>query len=176
FRPKLANYFMLEKEVRSVDDMGDTHFSESKEFDKARSEINRLVPRLHAVMNQVGQPTHAVISPPAATGGLAGPVHIFSNLVRRHHFNIDEGTYFDLLDHTLGRYDVVLPGLKRKLYNPFYWIFERGLFPFIRYCIELPGFNYSRIENSFWDKIIKTITLLTALGGLVKWIFELTKL
>lgn len=176
FRAKLAAYFAeLNNAFEGPGVFGEPIYKESKTLDSMRTEINRLIPFVHYATGSVGQSVSVYYSPPPAVGGLAGEIDIFTNLGKKHDFGLTEEIYFDTIDQAIGKYDLYLPRLKKQLFNPFYWIFERAAFRFIRYVIELLGFNYSKIENSVTEKIIKFVTFITTILGLIKVVLELMK-
>jgi len=176
FRSKLGAYFSeLEKSFEGPGVFGDPIYKESKTLTAMRTEINRLIPFVHSATSSVGQSVSIYYSPPPAVGGLAGSVDIFTNLGEKHDFGLTDEMYFDTIDQAIGKYDLLLPRLQKQLFNPFYWIFERVVFRFIRYIIELLGFNYSKIENSVTDKIIKLVTFITTILGLIKVVLELIR-
>ena len=161
FRSKLINYFEEEKKCWYDEHLPE--FTPSDEFNKIRSKINRLIPKLHNIMDKVGQ-TYSI---------QIGSVYlsIFSNLSKRYDFDIDEGVYFDFLDRTLGRYDMIIKKLKWRLIDPFYLIVEFIILKFIKYWIEIFGGNYSKIANRLGEKIIRNIAYLASIIGCIYTIY-----
>jgi hypothetical protein len=161
FRNDLVQYFRFENNHNS------------DEYSSISSEVQRKIPKIEQIYRMVGEPDYIFYAPPPIVGGISGNIPLYRNLEKRSEFKIPKTTYLNSLDRVIGKYENILPILKRKLYNPFYWLFERGIFQVIRYLVTMLGFNYERIEGTWKDKAVKLISFIGTIIGIVTGILEL---
>lgn len=82
-------------------------------------------------------------------------------------YNVHPQRIVNYLESVIGAYEAALPNLRRKLYNPFYWL---GLF--VRSVIRIPfafldglGLDVQPVEVSRVGKLIKIVWTVLVLGG-----------
>jgi len=102
FRSKLEDYFKEEKKCWDDEDIPE--FVPSNKLKEIKSEIDRLVPKLHTVMDKVKQSY-------TMRNDRGDSIQIFLNLSRMHDFELDEADYFTLIDQAIGRYNNLLTKL-----------------------------------------------------------------
>jgi len=135
------------------------------ENDKAkqiRTEINRMINKVHKVVILTNVNPAVFYTPPPAIGGYATNVDLVINIFNLQRFQINPQSLIDCIDRAIGVYENdFIPSFLRTI-NPFYWFLC-----ILDYIVSLPfaligklGFNQQKIETSFFGKLFKIIIQL----------------
>ncbi len=87
-----------------------------------RQQINEHMRAVDAALHFVGISTEVDYAPPAATGGLAGRIALLDHLFDLPKLGVPLDNLVDSLDRAIGIYRSWLPGLRWRVFNPFYWM------------------------------------------------------
>jgi hypothetical protein len=131
--------------------------SENAKAQKARQEINRMLDDLALSFALLGIDPSLTWTPPPMMGGYVQHIDVIMNLFGLWRFEISPAIVFDNTERAIGAYERECRKLRRKLFNPVYWL---GLL--IVGVLRLPfkllgaaGFNAARVENSLFGKLTK---------------------
>lgn len=89
---------------------------------KARNDINLMMSEVVESFDLI-KVSHVIMwTPPPMRGGPAQYIDIISNIFVIHGFQIPNQRVFDCTDQAIGAYQAELRKLRRKLFNPLYWV------------------------------------------------------
>ncbi len=133
--------------------------SEKQEALQARVELNRRIGEVSYSCRLIGETFTMYYSPPAVTGGLAGPVNLLTNMFTLWRLQISSREFLDILERAIGHYEREVPLLYKRIFNPLFWatwLLSKILsLPFV--ILHLAGFETQRIEKSPIGKLVKAI-------------------
>lgn len=131
---------------------------------KARHEINQLLNDVALSLDLMDVTRIVTWTPPPMIGGYIQQVDLIGNIFGLSAFDIPSQTVFDSLDRAIGAYENECRKLRRKSFNPFYWM---GIV--IVWFLRLPfkllgaaGFNAAKAEKSLSGKLVKVVMGLAA--------------
>jgi hypothetical protein len=143
-----------------------------RDLSELRTRINARIPSTVINCYKVGQSVSVVYKHPMY--GIDGHVNVIENLFSLDSKRIPLATAFDYLDRTIGIYDKEIASLRKRQWNPFFWI-RLGFLWLIGAPFRLlgaAGFNAVAVEQSFAGKLAKAlwglvIGLVTIVSGLL---------
>ncbi len=133
----------------------------------ARRQINRIMDDLILSFDLVGISHVVTYTPPPIIGGYVQNIDVLLNLFDIWRWQLDPNTVKDFTERAIGAYEREFYRLRRKVFNPLYWL---GIF-FV-WFLRLPfrfltaaGFNGTKIEGSLFGSKRSPETALTKVFG-----------
>jgi hypothetical protein len=172
-----ANYFGS----LSPPGLGSLRPVENDTAQRARHQINLILPEVIRSFDLIGAVRTAYYSPPPAFGGYAGPLDFLANFFDLWRFQIDPQTVADLTDRAIGDYQRMMRKAYRKLFNPLFWV-SLALIWLLSSFLQLFSRNWdvARVARSFVGRLIKFIvnlaTFLVAVLGILDYMGWLNRL
>lgn len=126
---------------------------------RARNQINLMMHDVADCFDLMGVPHSITYTPPPIIGGYVRSIDLIGNIFDLWQFEIQSSHLFDCTDRAIGAYQREGLNLRRKLFNPFYWLglllvwFLRLPFKFL----TAAGFNGQKLEGSLTGKIVKVV-------------------
>jgi len=141
----------------------------SRESDRRidlREKLNLLNAEILNCVEEVGLSSYVCISPEKPF------IELFHNIFILDRHNIEPELVFDILDRTIGKYNLMQKQLTSKLLNPICWVAESIRIPF--YLASFAGFDANKIEISWvgkiWKFILSIAAFLAALAGILTFL------
>jgi len=131
----------------------------NEDAQKARSELNRVMGDVLISLELLRVPHVVNYQPPPRTGGYVQNLDVILNMFSLWEFQIGPEQVFDSTDRAIGAYERECEKLRRKSFNPFYWLgmlFTWGLgLPFK--LLGIAGFDATKAEASIVGKVVKLV-------------------
>ena len=136
---------------------------EYKSYEVSRGGISKSLPKVVKISRKLGINTEVSSVPPPALGGIIISQNIFMAIIKDSTYGgIDKQLILDTIDMTIGECERRINDEFYKLINPFYWLLSLIKFiiriPFL--ILEASGFNGEKIEENYFGKIIKLLSIL----------------
>lgn len=126
---------------------------------RARHEINTVMGDVVVSFNLLGVP-HVLIP----SGGVGQGINVVDNIFALYQFQIDSRIILDFIDRAIGAYERECRKLFRMSFNPLYWLqlLVASLLHLPFKLVSAVGFDTSRIEESWFVKLLKLLVALAA--------------
>jgi hypothetical protein len=165
FRELLIEYFK-----NSHVEWGLNERIEDQKAQEARSKINRMMGRIHAIILASGVNPALQYTPPRAIGGYIQNIDIIENIFNLTSFQISPNSILDFIDRSIGVYEGNSGPALRRTINPFFYFslaFDLlAAAPFI--FIGRVGFDRHKAEQSLLGHILKAVIYI--IGALASFL------
>jgi hypothetical protein len=136
-------------------------------YGAARSAVARGSRRVIELCYFHGIPIQAQSFPPPLIGGPVIPVNYIAAILEDTSYaGIDKAVIDDRLNQLIGKCEEWVETTRRRLLNPFYWLYEAIAFilriPFR--LVEMTGFDVAKFEDQIWAKLFRLVEL-----GVIVW-------
>ena len=138
---------------------------ENSTAQRARTEINFTVDQVRKIVHAAGVNTNVIRTSPPASGGRSFEFDLLSDLfLDLGSYGISPNLVTDLLERSIGIYEMDASRSFRRTINPLWWItrFVVGIGRSPFRVLAAIGFDMERAERSFMGKSIKAIISLIA--------------
>lgn len=139
-------------------------------YAELRGKLAKNTPRAKSVAHKYGENLNIKSFPPAAVGGPVIPINLLDAILNNNSWGgVKKQMILDGINATVGRCELYLEKEFKQLINPLYWIKQLVVFiirvPFI--CIQLSGWNASKIEDHFISKLFKLVEIVVLIMLLI---------
>lgn len=140
-----------------------------------RRNINRTMERCRKYVLYAGISPEVHYTSPPIVGGSEHRVDVIRNIFLLESLQIPPNVLFDQLNQAIGVYEDDKVRAWIRTFNPFWWFMI-----LIKFFISIPiiflkwlGFNGSKIEKSFWGKLLKIIWTLVGVPATIDALMSL---
>lgn len=169
FREQLVRYF------NNVEYDSLTDLRENSEARDSRTQINRTVNIVHAIILRSGVSTNLRYTPPAMIGGYIQDIDLVANVFNLSRYMIEPNNLLDVVDRSIGQYENDRLGSLFRTINPFFWLGRS-----IDFLVAIPfrlfskvGISTKNFEESSAGKISKLVLYVVTLAASLLTILQI---